>query len=209
MDSPAPMWTKRTSQETRSHSLMPIPPVSRPILKNEAVVALKPSLDNASAWSGCTWTLSLSMIQYLREPGGRIGPYPWAMHLLDTILVAVSGFTISGSLDQLGSCGLTALLGRDQRLDFEWEYFGAFLSKMVWVNRTSTMLRSVIFSCTWIIAMIKVGDPIEDPRGLMLEDTPCRYEVFLEIDSVLVGFSLAGKGTKVSMRAVHMHCLVS
>ena len=68
--------------------------------------------------------------------------------------VVVSGFAIPDSLNQLGSCGPIASCGRDQRLDFECRYFRALISKIVWMNGTRTMLRSVIFSFTWIITII-------------------------------------------------------
>ena len=130
------------------------------------------------------------------------------MHLLDTILVAVPGFTISGSLDQLIVRTYRTAWERSKvRLRMEVFWGLSFQNGLDESNGYDVEVSD--FSCTWIITMIKVGDPIEDPRDLMLEDTPCRYEVFLEVDSVLMGFSLAGKGTKVSMRAVHMHCLVS
>ena len=54
MDSPAPMWTQRTSKETRSHSPMLTPSVSKPIAKNKVTTVLKSSLDNGWAWTGCT-----------------------------------------------------------------------------------------------------------------------------------------------------------
>ena len=130
------------------------------------------------------------------------------MHLLDTILVAVPEFTISGSLDQLiVQTYRTAWERSKARLRMEVFRGLSFQNGLDESNGYDVEVSDL--SCTWIIAMIKVGDPIENLRDLMLEDTPCRYEVFLEVDSVLVGFSLAGKGTKVSMRAVHMHCLVS
>ena len=83
-----------------------------------------------------------------------MGPYSWLMHLLKPTLLVVSGFTISGSLDQLGPCRFTALHGRGRRLDFESRYFKALISKMIWINGMHMMLRSEIFSFTWIIAII-------------------------------------------------------
>ena len=46
MDSPAPTWTQKTSQETRSHLLMPTLAVSKPIPNSGVIVVLKSSLDN-------------------------------------------------------------------------------------------------------------------------------------------------------------------
>ena len=37
----------------------------------------------------------------------------------------------------------------------------------------------------------------------MLHDTPCNQEQTLEVDGTSVDFSLASKGTKVSMHALH------
>ena len=68
--------------------------------------------------------------------------------------MVVSGFAISSSLEQLGSHELITSHGRSRRLDFEWRYFGALISNMIWMNGERTMLRSVVFSFTWIITMI-------------------------------------------------------
>ena len=153
MDSPAPLWTQGTSQETRSHSLTPMLSVSKPILTNEIIV-LEWSMDIALACTGCTWTISVS-VQFLICTGehryyvmGQIGPSPWLMNTLKMILVVVFGFAISISLNQLGSCGLTASRGSDQMSDFEWTHCRALLSKMVWMNGKHMILRLVIFLCT-------------------------------------------------------------
>ena len=50
----------------------------------------------------------------------------------------------------------------------------------------------------------KIGDPSQDPRGLILNYAPCKYEISMEVDGgSQVKISLASKGTKVSMHAVH------
>ena len=156
MDSPALMCTQATQQRC-SRSLTRISAVSKFIPKNEVMVTLKLTLDNAWAWIGCTWvslvTHNLGLMTHWKSRC-QMGPYPWLVHFHPTLPVVASGFPISSSQDWLGWYGFIVLHGRGWRLDFGWRYFVALISKMAWMNGMHMMLRSVIFSFAWIITMI-------------------------------------------------------
>lgn len=141
---------------------------------------------------------------------GQIVPSLWLINLSKLILVAVSGFATSISLNQLGSCRLVASHGSDQRLDFQWRYIRTLLSKMVSMNGRHMILRSVIFSCTWIISRIVHRKLVILFRiqGVMLHDTPCKCEKLLQVDGLQMKLQARGQ-RRLGERMPFVYCLVS